>query len=140
MLARQPTTEDSSDTSSCRVDVRATSTPIGFSHLFLVYTNEHGNQYGYRAGPSLPAGFGDIELLAITDAHIPYRYFGPNRNTVVGHLLTECGIPRITPTEDPIGWDAQLYHSNTNEGGQEGAGAGGEGGGGEGGASSVTRT
>jgi hypothetical protein len=173
-MARQSASEAASDTSSCRVEVRATSTPVGFSHLFIVYTNEHGNEYGYRAGPSLPGGFGDIEgdygsyapetfpdydaaapsvtaltgsaacgkgdelsteLLAITDAHIPYRYFGPNSNTVVSHLLTECGIPRITPIEEPIGWDAELYRSNTNEGGQEGAGPGSEpSGGGEGGA------
>ncbi len=172
VLARQ-SAEESSETGPCRVDVRATSTPIGFSHLFLVYTNENGNEYGYRAGPSLPGGFGDIEgdygsygpetfpdydvtapsvtaltgsaacgkgdelsteLRAITDAHIPYRYFGPNSNTVVSHLLATCDLPRVTPIEDPIGWDADLFERNGGGGGEEGSGPGSEGGGGEGGA------
>lgn len=128
-------------------------------HLFIVYKNEHGNEYGYRAGPSLPGGFGDYgaharetfpdydpgapsvtaltgaaacgkgdalsdELLRVTDAHIPYRYFGPNSNTVVSHLLTRCGIPRVTPIVDPIGWDDELFARNDGTGGAEGAGPG----------------
>ena len=98
MPARQPTTEDSSDTSSCRGDVRATSTPIGFSHLFLVYTNEHGNQYGYRAGPSLPAGFGDIERdygSYAPDTFPDYDSRLPERERVgLGAGLLECDLQR----------------------------------------------
>jgi hypothetical protein len=70
------------------------------------------------------------ELIRVGDAKIKYEWYGPNSNTVVSHLLTTCGIPRVTPVSSPVGWDAQLFPP-TDEERQQGRG-GAEGSSGEG--------
>jgi len=170
MIAREPAAEDPE---RCAIDVCAVPTPLGAMHLFIVYTNEKGVQYGFRAGPDLPGGilsyiegsygtytaetFQDFdpqaltvralsgnaaqgkgsllsdELILVTDAKVKYEWFGPNSNTVVSHLLTTCGIPRVTPVSAPVGWDAKLFGPTDEErqngrGGAEGSGPEGNGG------------
>jgi hypothetical protein len=166
------------DPERCAVDVCAIDTPGGAKHLFIVYTNEKGVQYGYRAGPDGGVGSGPLrtgpflayieidhgiytaetfqdydpqavsvralsgsaamgkgdhladELIRIGADKIKYEWYGPNSNTVVSHLLTTCGIPRVTPVPSPVGWDARLYPP-TDEERQQGRG-GAEGSSGEG--------
>jgi hypothetical protein len=48
------------DPERCAVDVCAIDTPAGAKHLFIVYTNEKGVQYGYRAGPDGGVGSGPL--------------------------------------------------------------------------------
>lgn len=170
------------DPERCAVDVCAIDTPAGAKHLFIVYTNEKGVRYGYRAGPDGGVGSGPLrsgaflayieidygtysaetfqdydpqalsvralsgsaamgkgdhladELVRIGEAKVKYEWYGPNSNTVISHLLTTCGIPRVTPVASPVGWDAKLFPPTDEERRQGAGGAEGSSGAGTSGA------
>jgi hypothetical protein len=135
--APAPAPSGTPDPARCRVDVRAThiggflsGAPVW--HLYIVHTDDVGNQTGWRGGPSGggSGGFGsiigttgayapgfvdwdpaapsvtvgsgagvcgsttcfDTELRRIDATATPYDPTGPNSNTWVKTLLTNCSL------------------------------------------------
>ena len=95
LLARQwaKDVDDPSEVATCRVDVRATSTPIGGTHLYIVHRNERGNEFGYRAGPSGRGGTGYIEGDFGRYAADTFPDYDPGSPSVtVAERADACGI------------------------------------------------
>ncbi|HEY6886989.1 MAG TPA: hypothetical protein VI300_04390, partial [Solirubrobacter sp.] len=70
------------DPERCAVDVCAVDTPGGAKHLFIVYTNEKGAQYGYRAGPDMGGLFSLIETHYGAYTADTFQDYDPNALTI----------------------------------------------------------
>jgi hypothetical protein len=91
------------DVSMCRVDVRATSAAgLPYArHLYIVHTDENGNETAYRGGPSGPSlgssSTSGAEGASNTGGPFPFgNLTTTHRPYVEGHVDWSPGAPSVT--------------------------------------------